>query len=86
MEAKKAMSIREVSDIVHKYTEESVIISTIKIGLLCTVCGHEWLVRVDDEQELIRQAGKFICMPCYHDRLDKKAKKVVKYEQRHSNG
>lgn len=68
------MSVHEISDVLHKYMSGTVKVVNIRIGFVCTVCGNEWGIRVDDEEELLRQAHKFICLPCYQNNLVRSAK------------
>ena len=74
------MSIHEIGDLFHQYAEPTVKIVNIRIGLKCSVCGNEWGIRVEDEIELLKQAQKFICLPCYQKKLESKSVKGDNYD------
>lgn len=71
--------IHEISNIIYKYSEPQVRVTNIRIGLVCTVCGNEWGIRVEDEKELARQSTKFMCLNCYNKKIQSKVHTEVNY-------
>lgn len=61
------MAEHEIGNVLHKYTKQSVQITDVRIGLICSVCGHHWGVALDDNGDLLLQAQKMMCLPCYHN-------------------
>ena len=70
----KNMAIHEISDVLHKYAKETVLITHVRIGFFCSVCGKEWGISLDDNQNLLIQAMKMVCLPCYQKTINNNGK------------
>jgi hypothetical protein len=63
------MAVHEISDVIHKYSKESVKIQNIRIGFICEVCGNHWGVAISDEEDMFKQAMKLVCLNCYQKEI-----------------
>jgi hypothetical protein len=64
------MAIHEISNILYKYMKDTVTLTDIRFGFRCEVCGHSWGIAVSDNEELLRQSQRMICLECYHRSLE----------------
>lgn len=78
------MPIHEISQIFQRYIPSEVEVVNIRIGLRCSACGNEWGIKVNDEEELIRQVQKFICLPCYQKFIQEKSVRSEYYDHKES--
>jgi len=68
------MATHEIQNILHKYTKETVQITNVRLGLICSVCGHHWGIALDDGDDLLKQSQRMICLPCYQKSVNNNAK------------